>query len=69
MRYLGTVFMILGAFALAAGLLAFAGPGLRELGFTLVTGVTSPAGAVVGGIILVTAGAALRRRAAGPGAR
>lgn len=69
MRLLGTILMILGALATAAGLLAFAGPGLREIGFVLVTGVTSPIGALIGGMIMLAVGAILRRRAGRSGAR
>lgn len=63
MRILGTVLMLLGVLAVAAALLAFAAPGLREIGFVLVAGVTSPRGALAGGVVLLVAGAVLRRRA------
>ena len=63
MARLGTALIIVGSLALAAALMAYAGPGLREIGFVLVTGVTSPRGALVGGAVLVAAGVALRRRA------
>jgi hypothetical protein len=65
MRLLGAALMILGAVATAAALLAFASPGVREIGFALVAGVTSPRGALIAGIVLLVIGAALRRRATG----
>ena len=40
MRRLGAVLMIVGAVAVAAGLLALLAPGLREVGFALVAGLT-----------------------------
>jgi hypothetical protein len=55
--------MIVGALALAAALLTHAGPGLREIGFVLVGGVTSPRGAMLGGSLMIVAGVVLRRRA------
>ena len=63
MRRLGAALMMLGAAAVAAALLAFAQPGLREIGFALVAGVASPRGALLGGIALLVVGALLRRRA------
>ena len=63
MVVLGTLLMVVGAAAVAAALLSFAGPGLRELGFTLIGGATSPRGALAGGALLVAAGALVRRRA------
>jgi hypothetical protein len=65
MRWLGAVLMILGALAVAAALLAYAQPGVREIGFALVGGVTSPRGALLAGIVLLVAGVLLRRRALG----
>ena len=65
MRRLGAALMVLGALAVAAALLAFAAPGAREIGFALVAGVVSPRGALLGGAVLIAAGALLRRRSAG----
>ncbi len=69
MRVLGAALMIVGALAVAAALLAFAGSGLREVGFVLVGGVTSPRGALLGGGVLLAAGALVRRRALRPRGR
>lgn len=69
LRRLGAALMILGALAVAAALLAFAQPGVREIGFTLVAGVTSPRGALLGGVVLLAAGILLRRRARRPRGR
>ena len=63
---IGAALMIVGALAVAAALLAWAGPGLREIGFVLVGGATSPRGAFAGGALLLAAGAVLRRRARQP---
>ena len=63
MRRLGAALMVVGTAVLAAALLTFAGPGLRELGFVLVGGVISPRGALVGGAVLVAVGVLLRRQA------
>jgi hypothetical protein len=54
--------MIVGVLSIAAALMTYVGPGLREIGFVLVGGVTSPLGALAGGAALVAAGVLLRRR-------
>ena len=69
MRRLGTALTIVGTLAIAAGLLSLAGPGLREIGFTLVAGVTSARGALLGGVVFVVVGVLLRRRAMGAAPR
>jgi hypothetical protein len=53
--------MTVGVLAIAAALMTYAGVGLREIGFALVGGATSPRGALVGGAALVAAGVLLRR--------
>ena len=63
MRRLGAALMVVGTAVLAAALLTYTRPGLRELGFVLVGGVTSPRGALAGALLLVAAGVLLRRRA------
>lgn len=59
----GAALMVVGALAVAAALLTFTRPGLREVGFVLVGGVTSPRGALIGGTVLIGVGVLLRRRA------
>ena len=61
MRILGAVLMILGSLATAAALLAFAGLGMREVGVTLLAGVATPRTALIVGLVLLAAGALLRR--------
>ena len=62
MRILGTVLLILGAFFLAAAMLAVLGPSLRAEGMNVFGTVTSIPGAFAVGAVLVLAGIWLRRR-------
>jgi hypothetical protein len=63
MRILGSVLMALGTFLLLAAVLSLVGPELQQSGLDVRGWVTSFHASVLLGVILLGAGALLRRRA------
>jgi hypothetical protein len=64
MKIVGTILMVVGAFGMVAAVLSLFGPSLKANGIDVVADVTSVPGALIGGALLLFAGAFLRRRAA-----
>jgi hypothetical protein len=74
MRIIGTILMLLGAFALVAVALSVFGPGFRAEGIAVGAVVTSVPATLMLGLCMFVGGAYLRRRArrraaAGPSPR